>query len=499
MDLDSFNLSECLSKILPEGLKVDFYHVSTPAVKSSPLFSSPPSHKPQPSTVESHFMAFSHDSILIFAIEILVYTTTRTNQRMIFISKADSSGYLPTAASSFVPQDAPNTRISVLRTLAITSVKYVVDRSIKLDPTTKTTISLFARSQTQYLFPNSAVNPLKHVLDDRSLISWWGKVLDPIFRCYTKTHDCNAYMLVPGSDHLQVGKLLPISNDESHTSWTHGHPFKINPANDITVREVIPHFPDDPKARFLDELNSDDNESQTSKRGKQWANIQTVDDFWDLMCFRQECSLGRSVGFLWVVIDPHITTETLSADSQIDSNAQCNENPVALNKSGEESINEPNDRDEVVVPKFEQTFPFTSAPKSPTKRPAFDPLSSRKRRRPLSIGQSRQSIPTSGACILFDEKRYQRAVDAILNHTDFGNAENAKSSSQKWVQSLIAMRSDGVEDCKIVINGTRAVCPKSINQTLDYKRLKDSPDCKIKNDCVNILGNSLVRKKKKHT
>lgn len=68
---------------------------------------------------------------------------------------------------------------------------------------TKIVISLFARAQSQYLFPGSADHGKKHVLDDRQLIRWWARVLDPLFPTKANSDlsqemDLHGYMTVPG-------------------------------------------------------------------------------------------------------------------------------------------------------------------------------------------------------------------------------------------------------------------------------------------------------------
>jgi hypothetical protein len=55
----------------------------------------------------------------------------------------------------------------------------------------------------------------------------------------------------------------------------------------VLVRDVVPVFPDDPKARFLHDLKGDGQLSTT-----------TLGQFWELMEHRQECSSGRLVGFI---------------------------------------------------------------------------------------------------------------------------------------------------------------------------------------------------------
>jgi len=64
------------------------------------------------------------------------------------------------------------------------------------------------------------------------------------------------------------------------------------------ARDVIPVFPDDPKARFLDDLKTDGQLATT-----------TLSQFWELMEHRQECSSGRLVGFISLCVAKHLAVE----------------------------------------------------------------------------------------------------------------------------------------------------------------------------------------------
>jgi regulator of Ty1 transposition protein 109 len=71
----------------------------------------------------------------------------------------------------------------------------------------------------------------------------------------------------------------------------------------------VPRFPDDPKSRFVDELDDELAISQGRAVTGQWRSVKTLDQFWEMLAFRQECSAGRLVGFIWVVFEPFVNPE----------------------------------------------------------------------------------------------------------------------------------------------------------------------------------------------
>ena len=136
-------------------------------------------------------------------------------------------------------------------------------------------MQLFARSQPQYIFPASAANGKKHILDDTQLIKWWLRVLSPL--------DGQGRVYIPGVDKYKIKSYYPETG-----KWENAPP-GLSQERGLTVlaRDVIPLFPDDPKARFLDNLKTDGQLATT-----------TLSQFWELMEHRQECSSGRLVGFI---------------------------------------------------------------------------------------------------------------------------------------------------------------------------------------------------------
>ncbi|KAF2646704.1 hypothetical protein P280DRAFT_16930 [Massarina eburnea CBS 473.64] len=334
-----------LADQLPENASFTFHHYSTPPTKSAALFSAPPHAKSERTYCESHFLAASivpkdsppsavPEELLVLAIEVLVYSTKSLTT--IFVSKADSTGYISLLG---LPRSQA---ASPLQTICGTFVSWLAKARHREGK--KVVVSLFARAQDQYLFAASIENPKKHVLDDRGLVKWWCKVLDPIVREY-RTQDeaktlkerlangaaaetsinkevgkggCTAkgYLVIPGFEHYDTLRYIPPSPTPSEPRrWATTHPLlEIAPYPGAPPRCLIPHFPDDPKARFLDELDDELPDRGTdamtqeggtpSRSNGQWKSVRTLDQFWELMAFRQECSSGRIVGFIWIVVTP---------------------------------------------------------------------------------------------------------------------------------------------------------------------------------------------------
>lgn len=240
-------LASALAQAAPHGSSFSYYHLQTRPQKTKSLWTCA---KPPATTVEKHLLILLQNNIFAYALELLIFSTSRL--RIYFVSKADSTGY----ARGIPVSDVFSAFLSHL---------------LETQPSSdiETRLCLFARAQSQYIFLGSAENPGKHILDDYGLIKWWMRIFDRIDGCSPPM------VIVPGLSDAEMKRLLPSSR------WNIGHGYD----NDALAREIIPYFPDDPKARFLDEIIIEDRP----------VNIQ---EFWDTMAFRQECSLGRLTGFL---------------------------------------------------------------------------------------------------------------------------------------------------------------------------------------------------------
>ncbi|EPB88798.1 H3 K56 histone acetylation protein RTT109 [Mucor circinelloides 1006PhL] len=138
-------------------------------------------------------------------------------------------------------------------------------------------VFVFARAQPQYLFAKSAENKSKSVLNDRQLVSWWLSVFNKL------SVQCEGWWSVPGIDDsnsalIEIGAKKRGWEPSEKVKWTYGTSY----APDAIAEQVIPRFDDDAKSRLLKSTQEQD---------------MTVQDFWSILSFGEECGSGKITGF----------------------------------------------------------------------------------------------------------------------------------------------------------------------------------------------------------
>lgn len=553
------DLRELLAQALPTGVKLTVRHLSSTPTRCAALFAAPPGEQPEATSCTNHFLTVSihkedggegdatthgpepgpgsgpGTELVVFGMEVPIYTTAHLTT--IFVSKADSTGYLPKP-----PPSAG--KVSLLRVISNTFLSYLVRAHQRAG--VRLVLSLFARAQNQYLFPGSIENAKKHVLDDRGLIKWWCRVVDPILREYEPESEggkdkglldrameaskgsATAFLIVPGCDRFETRGFYPPGSGGSGAGpnvgagaggdrprWVNSYPVRQlcdNP--DAPPRCLIPRLPDDPKTRFLTDLDdelpveqhgmssqkqgkSQDQEQDQKQNGKQkqdpdqeqdqdqgkqqeqkkkdtrppgqWRSVRSLDQFWEMMAFRQECSAGRLVGFLWVVI-----------------------NPVGM----ENSVQMGNSRSVTT-----STLPSED---KPDEQPLYWP-------------------ETGRGDVVLNEAEYKTALDTLLSE-DFDTEEAAITSTKEWTEKLASLADQqSLDSIGKLVEGrattTSTSTPQtSVNQLSVRKRKKEDGQTQAQGDsetqtlektdtdntqpeqpkpAVNMLGTNLIRKKKK--
>ena len=464
----SDEFSTFLANSLPQDTKIRIYHISTLPTSSTPLFASSPDQAEQVTTCESHFLIVSRritkdsstvqeadsskgidlgDEVLVLGIEVLVYTTQSLT--MIFVSKADSTGFLTRTTSKRSDESLIKTIISAFLkwlvqhhlatgpTISIadenTDVMLHSDKQIESPIHRRLVLSLFARAQNQYLFPGSVENSTKHVLDDRQLIKWWCKVLDTLvendWAQAVNSHDGSAekpsvesaakitpqaYMIIPGFSTNETSRSFfpppttPRTRQEMR--WYVKYPVEYlvgDLHSQIPIRSVIPRFPDDPKARYCGDLDT----AGTDEQGK-WKGIKTLQQFWETMEYRQECASGRLVGFIWLTFGLLPMSRMYTASAGI----------IGKTENGEAEKSIQHDSQQTLVA------------------------------HPSDIQKQQESVS-------LDAEHYTVQADFLLNDTDFAGEELAVKSTREWIRKVSEL--GNVSDFGIDVVGQRPVLQKT--------------------------------------
>ena len=459
-------LEEKLSRSLPEGCRFTIHHLSTPPTACPAIYAPPPNEEAEETYCESHFLSVSIDSrgsqLQVFAIEVLIYTTEYLTT--LFVSKADSTGYLHLL-------ERPQGTSSPLKILSTAFLQFLIEDRRR--PDRRLVLSLFARAQNQYLFPGSIENSNKHVLDDRGLIKWWCKVVDPILESYGSDKNlldekqksiirdevdfkCHGFLKVPGCDMYETRSFFPRDQwgyvAEKHR-WLAKDPLReLGRSPGLPERCLIPRFPDDPKARFVETLDDEipDEDSQPSlsqtpaspskkQNNGRWRSVKSLEQFWEMMQFRQECSSGRLVGFLWATFQPiKLCGEKETNGEEWSESLFQSALPTPLDSQyGENSLLSPQSPlpsspcPDIPPSTPQKTIPLEQTPTpTPVKRKEATAM------RDLPEETRYYYWPKRGRGeVVLRQKDYQR-VGSILLRLDYADERVATDSSQKWINDV---------------------------------------------------------------
>ncbi|KAK7419719.1 hypothetical protein QQZ08_010732 [Neonectria magnoliae] len=468
-----------LAAVLPKGHDFGIYHISTPPTKTDPLYSPPPSERPERTYCEHHFLAISigepntsaasdakapttekhpKNQVLVLGVEIFIYTTARSTT--LFVSKADSTGYLYLL-------NLPKGTASPIREICSTFVGYLVEKRRRNG--VQFIVSLFARAQDQYLFPGSVDNGGKHVLDDRGLIKWWCRVLDPLLGpapigTTAPWKSSKAYLLVPGLETNETKAL--IARNAAASSWALTHPLErishyYREFDWVPPRCLIPHFPDDPKSRFRDELDEEAASSGAMKTTGSWKSVRTLDAFWEMMAYRQECSSGRMTGFIWVVFDDSVEevpgtvstpASSTTASTTASTAASSQQPPVAPETPKKQRMAAsvtPSTTPRKLFPSKAELLKLDydkvkekRTPKKKTLKGQIIPRTPRikKAQRNYLLDHPITSAyyfwpPQGRGEKIVDQNEYKRIVDLLLN-LEFTTLNKALASTRRWVSEV---------------------------------------------------------------
>ncbi|KAJ6440141.1 DNA damage response protein [Purpureocillium lavendulum] len=557
-----------LAAVLPKGQRFRFHHVSTPPHTTDALYSAPPNERPDRTYCENHFLTVSvavpaaaaadgggggggderaarprEREVIVLGIEVFVYTTAHATT--LFVSKADSTGFLDLLA---LPKGTP----SPIRHVCAAFVGYLVEVRRRQD--VQFVVSLFARAQSQYLFPGSVDYSGKHVLDDRGLVKWWCRVLDPLMASppppvaagVAPWKSVRGYIVVPGLDEYETRAFIPRAPGAAASPhWTVGHPLErishyTREFDWVPPRCLIPRFPDDPKSRFRDELDEEAARSGAMQTAGSWKSVKTLDMFWEMMAFRQECSSGRMTGFIWVVFDNTDTTAPVGASqaaapqatpetpktSRALANVAPNTTPKKLFPAKAEAAAagtssrttngaDSNAKDKRGTKKSHKKKKKKARKLRGTVKPRQPRVKTAQRNylldRPTSSKYYYWPVQGRGEHIV-SEADYKRVAELLL-HLDFSTLDKAAGSSRRWfseagtsggrwgfevtgeLETPVASARNGDASTTTSTGGAPAV--NNLSGLVKRKRADTAAEGETR-PAVNVLGAGLVKKKPKH-
>ncbi len=515
-------LQSRLAAALPKGLNLHAYHLSTPPTSTEALFAAQVGREEETTTCESHFLAVSspeHDDkkeVFIFAIEVLLFTTNSLTT--LFVSKADSSGF----ASRFNLLKGSS---SVVATITTVFIEYLLEPRLT---SSRVVVSLFARSQKQYLFPGSSENAGKHILDDRQLIKWWCRVFDLTLRLPRKDSTTTAHLLVPGCDKAETKAFFPPSSRRdlpSTPKWINSYPVELMVTESLLPpRYLLPRLPDDPKMRFLDDLDGE----LVDENGN-WRSVKNLDQFWEFLSHRQECSAGRLVGFLWLFLSQGQTKPTSPRELQHTNDARTPPRPMARSRlitpvNSQQLANGFTDQ-EAPAPAVLELLPDlnSSPPSSPIQAPdqAPSPQPTHEAEAPAEpespANMTFSVVRETQGEVVINTDLYQALMDYLLQ-TDFAGENRAIEATKSWIDRVFELSgatSFGrpVLGCATpILPQTTAAVDSSLSSHINVltgirkKRKADvTEDGTIQSDpqefatapIVNIIASGLLRKKPK--
>lgn len=301
--------------ILQNGEFETIYFQTNPTYIKSPIHI-PKSTIGKPDTVKiRHFFALLHQDLVVLGLEVFVYLQIYSDfvEKYVYVSKCDTVGLEKSTIkigkvigpvlqyiinyngykikmknldekSKDLSDPSTLVRLQRLRDKLpdiYPNLPYYNDIPPKeecieyrtLPKTQNLRLCVFTKPAKEYLFPNSAKNPYKNLLNGQSLLRWWISIIDSITKGWN-----NHKLMIPGADKYATRKFI-----EKYSDWSEGHIFK----KDGLAVQAIPLFPDDPKGRFLELVIVE------CRYGK-----MTVSRFHQELAYRQEFLLGDCVSLI---------------------------------------------------------------------------------------------------------------------------------------------------------------------------------------------------------
>ncbi|CCE65856.1 hypothetical protein TPHA_0N00750 [Tetrapisispora phaffii CBS 4417] len=348
-------LEKILSDCLPSDDRFEVLHLQSVPTENYPIVTKKLGQDNELITVKTqHFFTLFQNSKTVFGLEIYVYITLikkaklDTNndvldaERLIFISKADTTGYnnkriniklITKSIIHYLLSIDPNYYLQKVKPLkrnyvgkfsnyiskstsTVKALKLLSKRKsahqkqlyppndlflhLKCEQNIVTKICLFTRPADQYLFADSSKNAKKHVLTGEGLLLWWISIMDDLL-IEEYESGTEAKLNIPGEENVRIRKYF---RNLKYSSWNIGDIFGGS-ANSLAVFN-IPLFPDDPKSRFLHQLVEENRIYKTD-----------METFWIELQERQEFKAGITVSVIGISGHLRSISKNIPMDGEI--------------------------------------------------------------------------------------------------------------------------------------------------------------------------------------
>lgn len=250
-----------------------------------------------------------------------------------------------------------------------------------------------------------------------------------------------------------------------------------------------------------------------SRSNGQWKSVKTLDQFWEFMAFRQECSSGRIVGFIWVVLSP--PKPSIPEEDEDTPSQQSFSQPLSQIDS-QEHVPSPKRRkrnrqrrdDKIKFGQIPLVLPkiMTSSSNLST---TSNMSSNSNAKLPPETSPYYVWPASSRGTVCFSTKNYNRAHEVLLQQS-FANRRAAAQSTKKWKEEVGVL--GGLEKWDWTVTGTKenlaagytATNGSSPNIVMGVRK-KRKPDTPAEasstldkpTEGVQVLSEGLVRKKVK--
>ena len=189
-----------------------------------------------------------------------------------------------------------------------------------------------------------------------------------------------------------------------------------------------------------------------------------MDQFWEMMAFRQECSSGHMTGFIWVVLEPYGWAEQNTVAASSPTNSLITPS-ASFDGSQAPQPSTPPKRRDVLLSSTPKTSPLKlamtpgSTQQTPTKQSPSKSKAGAKAKKPVLKGRiiprsprvkrhARNYVPDIPVLTSYyywppegrgtriaAEADYKRSVD-LLTKLDFETLELASASTKRWINEV---------------------------------------------------------------